>query len=209
MTIENDRSGTITTSAGGARNGPNGPSREGDKMETAKAESAEVAETAKQAGKDVMTEVSEQTSAVARTAKDQFDQLATQTRQELKAQSEQRGEQLAARLQTWAGQMKALAEGRVEEAGELRALMGDAQRKLESYASSLRERGPDGVLQDVRRFARRRPGMFLLAAGVTGFAIGRIVKAGGMSGSQQDALEPANAYGSDPSLADRAGWQTP
>jgi hypothetical protein len=209
MTIENDRSGTITTSAGGARNGPDGPSREGDKMETAKAESAEVAETAKQAGKDVMTEVSEQTSAVARTAKDQFDQLATQTRQELKAQSEQRGEQLAARLQTWAGQMKALAEGRVEEAGELRALMGDAQRKLESYASSLRERGPDGVLQDVRRFARRRPGMFLLAAGVTGFAIGRIVKAGGMSGSQQDALEPAIAYGSDPSLADRAGWQTP
>ena len=53
----------------------------------------------------------------------------------------------------------------------------------------MRERGPDGVIQDVRRFARRRPGMFLLAAGVTGFAIGRIVKAGGMSGSQQDELE--------------------
>jgi hypothetical protein len=207
MTIENDRSGTITTS--GARNGPNGPSREGDKIETAKAESAEVAETAKQAGKEVMSEVSEQTSAVAHTAKDQFQQLATQTRQELKAQSEQRGEQLASRLQTWAGQMKALAEGRVEEAGELRGLMGDAQRKLETYASSLRERGPDGVLQDVRRFARRRPGMFLLAAGVTGFAIGRIVKAGGMSGSQQDELESATAYGSDPVLADRAGWQTP
>ena len=150
MTIENDRSETITTSGAGIRNGPNGPSGKGDKVETAKAESAEIAETAKQAGKEVMSEVSEQTSAVARTAKDQFGQLATQTRQELKAQSEQRGEQLAARLQTWAGQMKALVEGRVEDAGDLRGLMGDAQQRLESYASSLRERGPDGVMQDVR-----------------------------------------------------------
>jgi hypothetical protein len=135
--------------------------------------------------------------------------LATQTREELKAQSEQRGEQLAVRLQTWAGQMKALAEGRVEEAGELRALVGDAQHRLESYASSLRERGPDGVLQDVRRFARRRPGMFLLAAGVTGFAIGRLVKAGGMSGSEHAELEPPDTYAYDPVLAERTGWQTP
>jgi gas vesicle protein len=182
MTIENDRSEAITTSGAGIRNGPNGPSEKGDKVETAKAESAEIAETAKQAGREVMSEVSEQTSAVARTAKDQFGQLATQTRQELKAQSEQRGEQLAARLQTWAGQMK-------------------AQQRLESYASALRERGPDGVMQDVRAFARRRPGMFLLAAGATGFAIGRIVKAGGMSISQDGPSEPV--------LADRAGWQTP
>jgi hypothetical protein len=203
MTIENDRSGTITTSGTGLRNGPNGLSREDDdKLETAKAESAEIAETAKQAGKEVMSEVGEQTTAVARTAKDQIGQLATQTRQELKAQSEQRGEQLAARLQTWAGQMKALVEGRVEDAGELRGLIGDAQQRLESFASSLRERGPDGVMQDVRAFARRRPGMFLLAAGATGFAIGRIVKAGGMSNSQDEG--PSEAV-----LADRVGWQSP
>ena len=202
MTIESERSGTITTSGDGARNGPNGPSRQGDKIETARAESAEVAETAKQAGKEVMSEVGEQTTSVARTAKEQFGELATQTRQELKAQSEQRGEQLAARMQTWAGQMKALVEGRVEDAGELRGLIGDAQQRLESYASSLRERGPDGVLQDVRAFARRRPGMFLLAAGATGFAIGRIVKAGGMSSAQNEGP-------SEPVRADRAGWQTP
>ena len=132
MTIENDRSETITTSGAGIRNGPNGPSGKGDKVETAKAESAEIAETAKQAGKEVVSEVSEQTSAVARTAKDQFGQLAAQTRHELKAQSEPRGEQLAARLQTWAGQMKALIEGRVEDAGDFRGLMGDAQQRLES-----------------------------------------------------------------------------
>ena len=88
-------------------------------------------------------------------------------------------------------------------------MIGDTQRKLGVVRVVTARAGPDGVLQDVRRFARRRPGMFLLAAGVTGFAIGRVVKAGGMSGSQQDELESANAYRSDPSLADRAGWQTP
>jgi gas vesicle protein len=202
MTIENDRSGTITTSGADFRNDPNGSAGDGDKTEIVKAESAEVADTAKQAGKEVMSEVSEQTTAVARTAKDQFGQLAAQTRQELKAQSEQRGEQLAARLQTWAGQMKALVEGRVDDAGDLRGLIGDAQHRLESYALSLRERGPDGVMQDVRGFARRRPGMFLLAAGATGFAIGRIVKAGGVSGPNHDGP-------SDQVLAERAGWQAP
>src|SRR4029077_3838504 len=130
----------------------------------------------------------EQTAAVARTAKDQFGQLATQTRDELRTHSEQRSEQLAARLQTWAGQMRALAEGRVEDAGELRGLIGDAQQRLESYASSLRERGPEGVMRDVRQFARRRPAMFLVAAGATGFAIGRIVKAGALSGSGDDSV---------------------
>ena len=202
MTIENDRLGTLTTSDGGVQNGPSGPSPDGNAMETAKAESAEVAETVKQAGKDVMSEVGEQTAAVARTAKDQFQQLATQTRQELRVHSEQRGEQLATRLQTWAGQIKALAEGRVEDAGELRGVLGDVQERLESYASSLRERGPDGVLQDVRQFARRRPGMFLLAAGATGFAIGRIVRSGAMSDSHDEVV-------SEPVLAERVGWATP
>jgi hypothetical protein len=197
MTIEDERSETFTAGGDGARNGPNGPSAKGDKLQTAKAESIEVADTVKQAGKDVVSEVSEQSTAVARTAKDQLDQLATQTRDELRTHSEQRSEQLAARLQTWAGQMRALTEGRVEDAGELRGLIGDAQQRLESYASSLRERGPEGVMRDVRQFARRRPGLFLLAAGATGFAIGRIVKAGAFAGPQDDSV-PA------PIPADRA-----
>jgi len=52
------------------------------------------------------------------------------------------------------------------------------------------------VLEDVRRFARRRPGAFLLAAGATGFAFGRAVRAGAMSSHSSES--PAmRGYGSN------------
>jgi hypothetical protein len=43
-------------------------------------------------------------------------------------------------------------------------------------ADHLSERGPDGVLNDVQDFARRRPGAFLAAALATGFVVGRLGK---------------------------------
>jgi hypothetical protein len=43
-------------------------------------------------------------------------------------------------------------------------------------ADHLSDRGPDGVLNDVQDFARRRPGAFLAAALATGFVVGRLGK---------------------------------
>lgn len=44
-------------------------------------------------------------------------------------------------------------------------------------ADWLDHRGLDGLLDEMRSFARRRPGMFLLGAAVAGFAAGRLAKA--------------------------------
>jgi hypothetical protein len=84
--------------------------------------------------------------------------------------------------------------------------MTQAEQKMQHYASALRERGPDGILGDVRSFARRRPGMFLLAAGISGFAIGRAVRAGAMS-SPQSGDGQMNNYSSNGrySTYDRSG----
>ena len=195
MTIESDRSGT-TPQSGGAGNGPPGTST-GEKTETAKAEAAQVATKAKEAGKEVIDEVTGKSAEVATTARGEFDRLLGQATTEVKNVGRERGQQLASRLDSWAQQMRALSEGRVDEAGELRSWMQQAQQRMEGYASSLRERGPDGLLQDVRRFARRRPAVFLLAAGVTGFAIGRMVRSGAMNGSQQSPRDAALGYGSN------------
>jgi hypothetical protein len=194
MAIENDRTGTMTGTGGG--DGRSGGVA-GDKVETAKAEAGQVAGKAKEAGKEVMDEVTEKSAEVASTAKDEFNRLVDDGRAEIRTVGRERSEQLAARLETWAQQMRALSEGRVEEAGELRSWMQQAQRRVEDYASSLRERGPDGLMQDARRFARRRPGMFLLAAGVTGFALGRLVRSGAMSGSQDAQSGATPGYGSN------------
>ena len=47
-----------------------------------------------------------------------------------------------------------------------------------SFASRLEDRGIEGVVDDVARFARRRPGVFLLAAAGAGFVVGRFVRSG-------------------------------
>ena len=183
MTIENDRTGTIT---GTAVEGRSSPERD-DVVETGKAEARQVAATAKEAGKDVVDEVTGMTAEVATTAKDEFQRLMSQASTEVKTIGRERGEQLATRLESLARQMRALREGRADEATDLRGWMTQAEQRMQHYASALRQRGPEGVLDDVRRFARRRPAMFLFAAGVTGFAVGRAVRAGAMSTSQSEA----------------------
>ena len=49
--------------------------------------------------------------------------------------------------------------------------------KVRDFATGLDQRGFDGALHEVRRFARRRPGAFLLAAGGLGFLAGRGLRA--------------------------------
>jgi hypothetical protein len=188
MTIENDRTDTMTCS-GDVGRPRTGTSPGGGTMESAKAEAGQVAGTAKEAGREVMGEVSHQTTEVAATAKQELYRLRDQASTEIRNVSRDRSEQFAGRLETMAQQVRALCEGRVDEAGDMRNWLQQAEQRMQHYASTLRERGPDGMLNDVRRFARRRPGMFLFAASVTGFAIGRAVRAGALS-SQSDSGQP-------------------
>jgi hypothetical protein len=57
--------------------------------------------------------------------------------------------------------------------------------------------GPQGVLDDVSRFARRRPGMFLAGAAGIGFVVGRLVRAGVASQEDGDQSTPT-AYPAPP-----------
>ena len=194
MTVENDRTGTYTGSDGGS-GGRSSPTS-GDTMEASKTEARNVAATAKESGREVVDEVGEKTAEVASTAKGEFQRLMDQASTEVQSVGRERGEQLAGRLDTLVQQMRALREGRVDEAGDLRSWMSQAEQRMQHYATTLRERGPDGVLDDVRRFARRRPGAFLLAAGATGFVFGRAVRAGAMSSHRSES--PAmRGYGSN------------
>ena len=52
------------------------------------------------------------------------------------------------------------------------------QRRIQRFADQLEREGPQAVATDLSRFARRRPAMFLMAAGTAGFLIGRAVRAG-------------------------------
>jgi ElaB/YqjD/DUF883 family membrane-anchored ribosome-binding protein len=166
--------------------------------QTAKQEASNVASTAAGSAKQVASEAGTQAKAVAQQAKQQVTTLLDQTKTEVRQTAEQKGQQAAQGLRTVADQLRSLASGQPDQAGQLQQYVQDAQERVSSFATRLENEGPQAVLQDVTRFARQRPAVFLMAAAGAGFAIGRLVRAGaaasGDSSSGGSAF--ASSYGS-------------
>jgi hypothetical protein len=145
--------------------------------ETARAEVGTVAATAAEGAKEVAGEATAQTKVVISQAKQQVDGLVTQTREEIRQQAEDRSAQAAGGLRTLSEQVAALANGRPDSAGSLPRYLEEVQEHVLGLASKLEHGGPQGILDDVSRFARRRPGLFLAGAAGAGFVVGRAVRA--------------------------------
>lgn len=66
-------------------------------------------------------------------------------------------------------------------------------RNLDSFSNSAREKGFDGLRQDVERMARQRPAMFIGASVAAGLALGRLLRS---HPPGQDAAEdqPATSH---------------
>jgi len=141
----------------------------------------------------------DQAKTVAVEAKTQAQQLISSTRSEVQTQAEDRSRQAAEKLRGMSTSITALLEGRPDEASQVRGYLQQAQSKIDTFANRLEMGGPQGLLDDVSSFARRRPGAFLLAAGVAGFAVGRVARAGaavaqdGQSDSQPRMLQSGQA----------------
>jgi ElaB/YqjD/DUF883 family membrane-anchored ribosome-binding protein len=185
MTVQHDHTGAIS--------GASDQSTASRMADTAMGEMSNVASTATEGTRDVAREAGAQAKAVADEAKQQLDRLISQGRDELRQQAEQRSSQAAGQLRTLSEQFSALVAGRPEAAGPLVGYANDLQSQLRRLASRVEQGGAQGVMDDVSRFARHRPGAFLAGAATIGFVVGRIVRAGvasqGQTGpSTRDAL---------------------
>jgi hypothetical protein len=134
--------------------------------------------TNKPSATDAKKVATDQAKTVAVEAKTQAQQLLSNTRSEVQTQAEDRSRQAAQHLRGMSTSITALLEGRPSEASQVRGYLEQAQTKIDSFAGRLESGGPQGLVDDLSSFARRRPGAFLLAAGVAGFAIGRVARAG-------------------------------
>jgi vacuolar-type H+-ATPase subunit H len=163
------------------------------KVETAKAVGAEAASEATSQAQQVVGQAKEEMRAVTGQAKDQARQLAGQARHELRQQADSQTERMAGGLRTFASQLQAAMQGDTQNAGSIPDMARDATSRLESLADRMETRGIDGVLDDVQRFARRRPGAFLAGAAALGFAAGRMfrgMQAAEPSGTDQQRAVP-------------------
>lgn len=134
--------------------------------------------TATETARHVASGAKDEARSVVHQARGQVSSLTDQTRDELRRQAEERGTQAAGQLRSFSDQLSALTDGRPDEAGQLTKYLEDGRERVSALASRLEEEGPQAVLDDVARFGRRRPALFLLGAAVAGVAVGRLIRAG-------------------------------
>jgi hypothetical protein len=144
--------------------------------ERVKEQGREVAQTASEEAGRVAGTVKEQAAEVGHEVAVQGREVVARAKEQFRSQADTQAREASEGLRRLGGQARALAEGRVEEAGALGAYVRQAGERIDGVAGRLEEQGVDGVLGDVQDFARRRPGLFLAGAAVAGFAVGRMIR---------------------------------
>jgi hypothetical protein len=164
---------------------------------TAKDQASDLGQGAVQAGKHAADTAKEQTAAVTAEAARQGRDLARQAQGELAAQASQQQQRLAGSLHALGDELASMAS-RSENPGVATDLVHQAAGTTRHVASWLEDREPGQLLEDVKTFARQRPGLFIALAAGVGLAAGRLTRGLADSGDDDtaspatdDALSPA------------------
>ncbi|MEO6715324.1 MAG: hypothetical protein ABIM89_18140 [Mycobacteriales bacterium] len=152
---------------------------------TAKSEAGNVAGAATHAASDVAGTAKEQVANVATEAKSQIGTLATQAKAQVSEQATAQTQKAAATTRNFADQLQALARGERTE-GVATDIVRDISDRVQMIATKLESTEPQELLDEVRRYARNKPGMFLIGAVAAGFIGGRLVK-GATADSDSDS----------------------
>ncbi|MGB3735631.1 MAG: hypothetical protein WA964_11785 [Ilumatobacter sp.] len=173
------------------------------------------AEQGKQAAGDVAGSAKNEARSVAQDAKNQAADVLGTARSELRNQAADQAKTLSATLGDIGRQLGDMADNSNEPEAQVAQLTRSAADTLSQRAERIDREGIDGVVDDVKRFARNRPGAFLLGSVAAGFAIGRLAKHADLKHSAEqakgeidtDRLEPEAA--SDDADSDDSAATTP
>ncbi len=154
--------------------GPGSPAKtESGTVEAAKTEAAEVTHTAADAAKDVSHVAMDEAGAVMDEAKHQIRDLYEQTRTELTEEASKQQERVASGLQDVGEDLGSMARN-AERQSLATELVRETSQRVGRVAEWLGDREPGAVLDEVKDFARRKPGVFIGAAAVAGVLAGRL-----------------------------------
>lgn len=165
----------------------------------------DVASSARDASQHVAAEAKAQAGDLAHEARDQVRQLWGETRGQLSAQLGEQNGRLGAGIRGFGQDLQGMADG--SESTTASAVVREIGSQAARVGSWFEDRGPEGVLDDVRDFARRRPGTFLLTAVVAGVVVGRLARGLKDAGSSQTPALPSGQ--AQPSAAPLTGSALP
>jgi hypothetical protein len=158
-----------------AQGGFSSNGEEASTTEVAKQQAADVADTAKQAGAQVADTVKEQAGQVTAEAKHQAQQLLAQAQSELTEQAAATQQRVSEGLHALADELSGMARNS-EQDGVATDLARQAADKAREAAGWLADRDPGSLLDEVRSFARRKPGTYLTIALGAGVLAGRLTR---------------------------------
>ncbi|MET0964903.1 MAG: hypothetical protein ABWZ02_00815 [Nakamurella sp.] len=162
--------------------------------EVAKEQAGQVADTAKQAGTQVAGTVKEQAGEVTAEAGKQAKQLLAQAQTEVTDQAAATQRRVAEGLHALADELTGMAKNSDQD-GPATDLARQAADRAHQAAGWLADRDPGTLLQEVRSFARRKPGAYLAIALGAGVLAGRLTR--GLT-----AATDANSTGDTPGSTD-------
>jgi len=148
----------------------------GQTATTAKDEAAQVGQVAASAASDVAGTAKQQAGHVAGEAVNQLRSLTDDAKNQASRQVSQATDKLSSTVRSLAGEMRDMGQGKGDANSKIAGLVQQLADRGEQLADQISSRGPDGLVQDLRRFAARKPGTFLLGALAAGVVTGRLVK---------------------------------
>lgn len=143
----------------------------------AKEQAGQVAGTAKDAATQVAGTTKDQASRVAKDALGQARDLYGQATTELSSQAAQQQTKAASTLHTFGDDLSKLGRGEGADSGLATELVQNLSQRASGVAEWLEQREPADVLDEVKRFAARRPGLFIALAATAGIVGARLTKA--------------------------------
>lgn len=169
--------------------------------EQTKQAAGDVAQDARSRAGDVAGSATSEARSVARDARDQASDVLGTARSELRTQAAEQAKTLSSTLYDVSRQLGDMADASNEPHAQVAQLARSAADTLSQRAERINADGIDGVVQDVKRFARNRPGAFLLGSIAAGFAIGRLAKHADLQQSAQNAKDEIDDEQNEPDLA--------
>jgi hypothetical protein len=156
-------------------------------------EAAAVEVAAGDAAVEVATGISVQVSRVSGQVSGVADRFVDDAKTQLRQGAQTQLGHVADGLARLRDQTRALAEGRPEEAGALVEYAQDGADVLGDLAGRIHDGGLDGVVVDIKRFARSRPVVFLAGSAFAGLAIGRLLKNEAAAAQRRQVQEQSSA----------------
>ncbi|MEV8508456.1 hypothetical protein AB0368_27040 [Actinoplanes sp. NPDC051475] len=164
---------------------PNGT--HADAPSAARQAAGQSAQAAGQAASEVAGTAKHQAQRVAAEAGSQARTVAAELRDKVGEQARTQSDKLVSTIRETADHLDQMRGDRQDSpAATVVSRVADGGRQLADY---LDRNGPEGVLQEVTDFARRRPGAFLATALAAGFVVGRLGK--GVMKADDDSGKPA------------------